>query len=255
MNAVCQPAASSIAKNQAYASNKNGVLESQIKTTGIVLPACNLFISENFALAHDYSLAQMENLVTDVNRSGYLVNYFDQLRAFDRMRLTEGAIRIRDTQNAGGNSIESETLSFELLKRCYNASLLKTEMEVNYWPQGGSITDYVCTMFNTVTVAVSVTRAVNYKELFSVEDAYKLLSKKLRGVKQSSRNSMVKWTKQILHVWVLSDYVADCVLCAWNEIDASVRGNTVMIVTVANKSLEIFVNKDNKKKMRTNFIM
>jgi len=226
-----------------------------LATTTTVLPACNLFISENFALAHNYSLAQMENLVTDVNRSGYLVNYFDQFRAFERMRLTEGAVRIRDTQNAGGNSIESETLSFELFKRCYNATLLKTEMEVNYWPEGGSITDYVCTLFNTVTVAVSVTRAVNHKDVFTVEDACKLLCKKLRGVKQSSRNSMIKWKKQILHVWVLSNHVAECVLSAWNEMDAFAKGNTAMIVTVAPKSYEIFINKDNKKKMRTNIIM
>lgn len=226
-----------------------------VYTSTAVLPACNLFISENFALAHNYTQAHLENLVTDVSRCGVLVNYFDQFRAFDHMRLTEGAVRIRDTQNAGGNSIESETLSFELLKRCYNAALLKTEMEVCYWPEGGSITDYVCTMFNSVTVAVSVTRAVNHKEVFSVEDACKLLNKKLRGVKQSSRNSMLKWKKQILHVWVLSQHVAECVLTAWNEMDAFVKGNTVMMITVAPKSYEIFINKDNKKKMRTNIIM
>lgn len=220
-----------------------------------MLPACNLFISENFALAHTYSQTHMENLVTDVSRSGVLINYFDQFRAFDRMSLTEGALRIRDTQNAGGNSIESETLSFELLKRCYNASLLKTEMEVCYWPEGGSITDYVCTVFGNTVVAVSVTRAVNHKDVLSVEDACKLLSKKLRGVRQSSKNSMIKWRKQILHVWVLSQHDAECVVSAWNELDVLLRGNTVMVVTVAPKSYEIFINKDNKKKMRTNIFM
>ena len=84
------------------------------------------------------------------------------------------------TPNAGGNSVESETLSFEMLKKSFNAKLLKTEMEVSYWPMGGSITDYVCYMFDSI-IGVSVTRAMKYNGEFTYEDANKLLVKKLKG--------------------------------------------------------------------------
>ena len=53
-------------------------------------------------------------------------------------------------------------------------------MEVSYFPEGGSITDYVCEMFDT-KVGVSVTRAMKYRGDFADEDAEHLLNKKLRG--------------------------------------------------------------------------
>ena len=54
-------------------------------------------------------------------------------------------------------------------------------MEVSYWPEGGSITDYVCDMFDS-KVGVSVTRAMKYGGGdFSEEDADHLLNKKLKG--------------------------------------------------------------------------
>lgn len=53
-------------------------------------------------------------------------------------------------------------------------------MEVSYFPEGGSITDYVCEMFDT-KVGVSVTRAMKYRGDFEDEDAEHLLNKKLRG--------------------------------------------------------------------------
>jgi hypothetical protein len=37
--------------------------------------------------------------------------------------------------NAGGNSIWSEALSFEVLSTIYGAKLLKTEMKLEYWPE------------------------------------------------------------------------------------------------------------------------
>ena len=54
-------------------------------------------------------------------------------------------------------------------------------MEVAYWPEGGSITDYVCEMFDS-KVGVSVTRAMKYRGGdFTDEDAEHLLNKKLKG--------------------------------------------------------------------------
>ena len=54
-------------------------------------------------------------------------------------------------------------------------------MEVSYFPEGGSITDYVCEIFGT-KVGVSVTRAMKFRGGdFTEEDAEHLLNKKLKG--------------------------------------------------------------------------
>lgn len=53
-------------------------------------------------------------------------------------------------------------------------------MEVEYFPEGGSITDYTCEMFGT-TIGVSVTRAMKFNGIFMEEDAETLLNKKLKG--------------------------------------------------------------------------
>ena len=70
--------------------------------------------------------------------------------------------------------------SYELFHRCYGAQLLKTEMEVDYFPEGGSITDYTCELYGTL-LGISVTRAMKYKGEFTLEDATKLLEKKMNG--------------------------------------------------------------------------
>jgi len=55
-------------------------------------------------------------------------------------------------------------------------------MEVEYFPEGGSITDYVCDVFGA-KLGVSVTRARAYfrDAEFTMEDATRLLEKKLKG--------------------------------------------------------------------------
>ena len=54
-------------------------------------------------------------------------------------------------------------------------------MEVEYFPEGGSITDYMVQMFG-LSLGVSVTRAMKYRGgTFTEEDAEKLLNKKLKG--------------------------------------------------------------------------
>lgn len=70
--------------------------------------------------------------------------------------------------------------SYELLHRCFGATLLKTETEIEYFPTGGSITDYTCKL-NDNTLGVSVTRAWKYRGDFEQEDAIHLLTKKLKG--------------------------------------------------------------------------
>ncbi len=212
----------------------------------LTLPACNLVVNENFSVAYDLSIFEIEKIVRNSNSSDSFLTYFNQTKQFDHIRLTDEALRIKTTPNAGGSSIGSETMSFEMLKKCFNAKLVKTEMEVAYWPQGGSITDYVCSIFHHV-VGVSVTRAFKFNDLFTVDDAVYLLTKKLNGIYHSSKNSLTKWSKQILHVWTLSNLVADAVRAAWSQMNEKRKTNTVLLITVAENSKELFVNKPERK--------
>lgn len=67
------------------------------------------------------------------------------------------------------------------MKPILNWCFFQTEMEVEYFPMGGSITDYVCEIFQH-KIGVSVTRAMKYMGgEFTHEDAITLLNKKLNG--------------------------------------------------------------------------
>lgn len=186
-------------------------------------------------------------MIRDTKNSAFVLTHFNQVKRFKSMKLTNEAQLVFNTPNAGGSSVESEVLSLEMLKKYFNAKLLKTEMEVSYFPEGGSITDYVVLVFDTV-VGVSVTRAMKYNGEFTLDDANALLSKKLKGILQSSRNSLIKWEKQILHVWIYDENVMHVLTHAWAQIDPELKSNTVMIVTLASNSMEIFTNQKNKKR-------
>ncbi|XP_012942785.1 AAC-rich mRNA clone AAC4 protein, partial [Aplysia californica] len=123
---------------------------------------------------------KLTTLVHNTNAAGIVVTNFLPVRTMKAMQLTPGGNRILTVPNAGGSSEVSEVLSFELLSRCFNAKLTRTEMEVSYFPHGGSITDYVCQMCH-VTVGVSVTRAMKFYGEYTLDDALRLLNKKLKG--------------------------------------------------------------------------
>ena len=157
------------------------------------------------------------------------------------MMISKSAQRLRDEPNAGGNSVISEVLSFDFLNKAFQAELLKTEMEVCYFPEGGSITDYVCQIFDK-KVGVSVTRAMKYRAEYCDEDAQRLLNKKLGGVNQSTRNSLEKWTKQILHIWVPNSHTANILAMVYLQLPHEVRSNTIVLITRTTKSSFIYKN-------------
>lgn len=161
------------------------------------------------------------------------------------MSLSLEAMKLRDVPNAGGSSEVSEMLSYEVLMRCFKANLLKTEMEVDYFPEGGAITDYVCDIFGT-KVGVSVTRAMKFRGgAYTDEDAEHLLNKKLKGIIQSSKNSLENWNKQILHVWSANRDVTNTLIKVYERLSDDVKSNTVVLVTTttSNASDYIYTNK------------
>lgn len=204
------------------------------------------YIGENFSVRYN-EYFKLVQLIQNECSSGLIVTDFQAFRNTDTMSLSQSAQKIRDVPNAGGNSVVSEVLSFELFSRCFGARLLKTEMEVTYFPEGGSITDYMCSLFDT-TLGVSVTRAMKYGGPFTQEDGVRLLNKKLSGVLQSSQNSMDQWNKQVLHVWATSDDVANVLVTTYSSLNHHVRANTVVIVTVAHNAQDIFSNTKRQRK-------
>ena len=143
--------------------------------------------------------------------NGFIWNEFLPHSKCKDFRLSEGATKILVEPNAGGNSYHSEILSFEVMKRIFNARLENTEMEIEYNPYYSKKTDYSCIISNSV-FGVSVTRAMKFgaDDDFSLEDGTFLLKKKLYGILISSKNVIKKqkWTRQILHIWCSTQRIA-----------------------------------------------
>ncbi|XP_064597494.1 AAC-rich mRNA clone AAC4 protein-like [Liolophura sinensis] len=201
----------------------------------------SVFVGENFTVSYSQWFI-FNKLVKDTCACGVICTTLQTLREAKHMRLSMDAVRLLSVPNAGGSSVISEVLSYELLHTCFGATLLKTEMEVSYFPRGGSITDYVCGLAG-VKIGVSVTRAMKYQGNYTQNDACYLLKKKLSGIVQSSRNTLEKWNKQILHVWTRSREDADHVKQAFDTMDSATRSNTLVLVTIATDCDAIFANK------------
>jgi len=175
------------------------------------------------------------------NRGGIVLYSMDLLTSQDKVSLSEGSRRICDTPNAGGSSIWSEVLAFEVLSSLFPCSLMKTEMELKYWPPGCKITDFSIQLFNQ-TVGVSVTRAMKFRGQFSEEDALHLFAKKLEGVNVSSLCVLPEqaWRKQILFIWASHQYVADTLMRVYSKLEDTLRSNTLVAIFVSNNANWIY---------------
>lgn len=154
--------------------------------------------------------------------------------AFDAGLLSDGGYRLFNTPNAGGSSVASETFSFEVLHRCELAELFATETQVTYTPSTSKKTDLVVSLEGQV-VGVSVARAFKFPPgtPLLVSDARTLLNGKFSDIQVSSRNvdPPWRWRKQILHVLAYDDVARQAVLDAAAQIDAGVRGDTILYLT------------------------
>ncbi|XP_072165894.1 AAC-rich mRNA clone AAC4 protein-like [Diadema setosum] len=168
------------------------------------------------------------------------------------MELSDMARRMKECPNAGGNSVESEVMSFELFHRCFGAKLFQTEMEIAYDPRGGPMVDYTCEIFG-VSVGVSVTRAMKYKAEFEKEDAEDLLRKKLKGLHRATQNAKDRWSKKVLHIWATSPDVAEKLtseykkLCE-DESSTHLTSEVFIIVTVVNDEHHSMFKSPKRKK-------
>ncbi|KAL0478967.1 hypothetical protein AKO1_007837 [Acrasis kona] len=157
----------------------------------------------------------------------------------------EGRIMLSEP-NAGGNSVFSEVLSYEILRNTMGAKLLKTEMQIQYRFENSKITDY-SVMMNDKKIGVSVTRAFHFMgdEHFNKVDAYAILCKKLKGVISSTQCVSKKdaWEKQILHVFVRSNRVAKLLNQVYRNMKCPLKSNTIVLITVCENAECIFTEK------------
>jgi hypothetical protein len=167
--------------------------------------------------------------------------HFDQAGPFDPKPLRAGAMQRYAGPNAGGSSKCSETMSMQLLYECDGALTAKTETQVVY-DGPGPITDWLADI-GGLRVGVSVSRA--YKgpkiDVFTLADAQALLEKKLAGVNASTAHisAQDKWVKQILHIWTLHPEWAELLRQAWQDLDAKLKADTVVLITVEEGSTDV----------------
>lgn len=165
---------------------------------------------------------------------------FDQA-AFDPKPLRTLAQKRYSGPNAGGSSKCSEAMSMQTLFDCEGLLGLKTELEIAFTVQGQT-TDWLGEIGGT-KVGVSVSRAYQgpSDDTYTVEDADKLLKKKLGGINESTQNVAPadKWKKQVLHIWTLQPKWVATLKQAWEALDPALKADTVIVVTIEQGSTAI----------------
>ena len=186
----------------------------------------------------------------DASTPSFLENRFDfgDDWHLEKSKLTEGGQRIFDTPNAGGSSLESEIMAYELLDRCEAASLLKTETEIVYEQDGGgAITDLLVEIAGN-KVGVNVTRAYRPSSFtFTQEEADAQLTNALEAIQESSQRVVDEdaWVKQVLIALAVDDAHADKIETAWLQASAALKGDTVLyLITTDGSDGFIYCNPD-----------
>jgi len=161
------------------------------------------------------------------------------------MQLSEGGAKLLNTPNAGGNSVTSEVVSFELIRRLAGCKLAKTEMDIAYdFPDHSKKTDYVVSMSDERLVAISVTRAMRHPgKTYDYEDAARLMTKKLLCVYFSNRNVLRRdrWAQQVLHIITDDNRKARLLRKAFKKVDPELKQGVVVLVTVTKNARFLYV--------------
>jgi len=175
--------------------------------------------------------------VKDSHDAGAISNVYQEFEMINQdariAGLSHSGARMLNTPNAGGSSIWSEVLSFEMFRGLYGSQLVRSEMEILYGCHS-KITDFSVLLFGR-HIGVSVTRAMKFKGIFTEEDGIQLLRKKLNGIIRSTAGVIRehRWEKQILHMWAERDYIEDVIQRAYMEVEAEYKANTLVFVTIA----------------------
>ncbi len=151
----------------------------------------------------------------------------------DIPRLTEGAQEVFADGTLGGSSIVSEMFAYEVLARCENATLRFTEPEIEYVDPDGKKTDQIVDI-DDIQYGISVTRAVGFPRdaPYEVSQAESLLMNKLADALAANDNvaGEFAWARSILVVMAYGSMHVESLELAWENIEPSVRGDTIVYV-------------------------
>ena len=169
---------------------------------------------------------------------------------FNIDKLSQDATKIYFKDNAGGASKISECLSMEFLNILFGAKLIFTECELKYVNEmsfdvyHGPITDFSINIDGYI-IGVSVTRAINWNDMFDKNFADRLLIKKLNGIKESTKNCITcNFYKQILHIWTNSSICKEILLDSYYNLSDEIKGNTIVLISIC-KNCDIIFNERN----------
>ena len=84
----------------------------------------NIYIGYNFSVRLTRTF-KLSNMIQHDVFNGVVHNDFETFKNLGKMTLSLSAQKIKDMPNAGGDSVASEVLSYEVLHKCFGAKLLK----------------------------------------------------------------------------------------------------------------------------------
>lgn len=165
--------------------------------------------------------------------------FIDEYKLPSYELVCEDAKRSLLIANAGGQSEISEMYSIDYFSQIYGSTNIILETEVDYWVEFKMV-DFICTI-NCQRMGVSVARAMGYptSDTFTLEQAKKLLYKKLYGL-IVARNSVVKsqsFMKSVLHIWCQDKRIAALLQEAYCQLDDNdygldVKGELLLQLTI-----------------------
>lgn len=166
----------------------------------------------------------------------------------ERPMLTEDAVRLLESPNAGGSSQISEAFALEVLVRCEGADLIATENEIEYEPMGSKKTDFLVEMMGGERIGVSVVRAFTFPlgSDYTLMRAQEVIGDKLDDILESSENvtEEFEWDKQILAVLAPDDMPLESVMSAWMSFSEERRADTIVYVIVTDGEDEgVYINR------------
>ncbi|CCG84495.1 protein of unknown function [Taphrina deformans PYCC 5710] len=147
----------------------------------------------------------------------------DQHLSVYTLLLASDSQNLLSTENAGGSSIESEVLSFEVLKRIMPYWELSTmEMSTTY-ASSGPITDYVARSYISPDqeISVSVTRIFGWSSNMKISKSAltPLLIRKLVGLRSATSRILPRRQRgMILFIWVPDGAVEKNVRRVWSKL-------------------------------------
>lgn len=184
------------------------------------------------------SIISVESVVkSDLSAAGgiYVDNYAGPALAKHAKLFCTAAKRCLDEPNSGGKSNVSEAVSMQYFAERFSAIKFILEMEITTYWMNAAIPDFLCTVYGH-RVGVSVTRAMKYPspELFTAEDAYILLKKKMNGLimARSGVCEEQAFFISFLHIWCQTPAIAKHLQAIYPAVITEDKTNTLSQIIV-----------------------